>query len=334
MGLLQLPDSFLSEQNIYAKVSELQLFTYALGFTPDLGKVFSSPLREDKKPSFNVFENKRMKPGANQLLFKDFATGECGNVIKFIGMMNNTTYYQTLDLINKTFNLGLFKLGRCIKVLEEQIGVERARQEIRKPIHSNVVLEGELREFIDQDLRYFSSYGIDLELLNAFDVVPLKNLKINGKLRFQNTGTNPIYAYNFGNSCKIYRPLSPDWRWLSNTNSSCIQGYKQLELRRPTDGLVFITKSLKDVMTLARLGFYSVAPNSETVNIPEWLVKDLKNKFGRVVLLYDNDNTGIQRSAIEAERHGLERIFMPKKDVSDTFKVYGMDTLSILQKAI
>lgn len=57
---------------------------------------------------------------------------------------------------------------------------------------------------------------------------------------------------------------------------------------------VLVTKSQKDCMVLYELGIPSVAPISENLFLTDSKYKKLKERFGKIILLYDNDYAGIR----------------------------------------
>lgn len=55
-----------------------------------------------------------------------------------------------------------------------------------------------------------------------------------------------------------------------------------------------ITKSMKDCMVLYELGIPAIAPCSETTFISDSQYRKLKERFDNIVILWDNDLTGIK----------------------------------------
>jgi len=139
-----------------------------------------------------------------------------------------------------------------------------------------------------------------------------------------------MYAFKMYNKFKIYRPLSPNKKnkWRTNTRLNDIQGWYQL----PYQGnLLIITKSLKDVMVLRKLGYYAIAPGSESASLPQDMVNQLKNRYENIVILFDYDDGGMNGASKLNRKHGFKKIFIPyeykeiynAKDVSDFYKEFG-----------
>lgn len=120
---------------------------------------------------------------------------------------------------------------------------------------------------------------------------------------------------------------------MSNCTVNNIQGYEQLP---DTGDLLIITKSLKDVMTLYSLGYTAVSANSENTIIPQQIMKDLNNRFNKILIFYDNDVSGKKGAHLMSETYGASTVEIPmsykSKDISDFIKDYGKEkTIKILQ---
>ena len=76
---------------ILSRISEYDLFSNYIGFRPEIGKLYLSPLRKDTKPSFSLYVDKN-----NSLRYKDFGTGENGDCFDFIGKLCNENSFPKL----------------------------------------------------------------------------------------------------------------------------------------------------------------------------------------------------------------------------------------------
>jgi KaiC/GvpD/RAD55 family RecA-like ATPase len=91
---------------------------------------------------------------------------------------------------------------------------------------------------------------------------------------------------------------------------------------------LFITGGEKDVMSLAAQGFDAISLNSETASLDKSIADELKLRFNHIIVLYDNDATGIKQSEILSVTHGFHKITLPAipnngKDISDYFATGG-----------
>ena len=103
-----------------------------------------------------------------------------------------------------------------------------------------------------------------------------------------------------------------------------------------------ITSSLKDIMCLDEFGYNVelIAPDSENTMIKPHIIENLKNKYKKVITLFDNDTAG--KNAIDKykELYNLDGTTISlSKDPSDAVKNYGWEKVhdelkSLLKKTI
>lgn len=305
----KLPDNITLDW-ILSKVTEYDIYAKYIGQFK-VGMIYNSPFRKDKNPSFGIYYSKRTK----QLLFKDHGTGECGNVIKFVSLFTGKTEYNDIlsdivDKLNITNNTKLVSSKQYIQPTETVIGVVR-------------------QEFTDVDINYWKQFNISINTLKKFNVNSIKYYLCNGIVKGTYKRENPMYAYKVYNNFKIYRPLADKYtKWRNNLTDYDIQGYEQL----PQKGdILFITKSMKDVMCLHEMGYPAVSPSSESTFLPKDVLEQLKTRFKRIIILFDRDTAGVKRSRKLSRETGLEAIFINKKfkakDVSDAVKANNFEEI-------
>lgn len=303
----KLPDN-ITLDCILSKVTEYDIYAKYIGQFK-VGMIYNSPFRKDKNPSFGIYYSKRTK----QLLFKDHGTGECGNVIKFVSLFTGKTEYSDIlsdivDKLNITNNTKLVSSKQYIPPTETVIGVVR-------------------QEFTDVDINYWKQFNISINTLKKFNVNSIKYYLCNGIVKGTYKRENPMYAYKVYNNFKIYRPLADKYtKWRNNLTDYDIQGYEQL----PQKGdILFITKSMKDVMCLHEMGYPAVSPSSESTFLPKDVLEQLKTRFKRIIILFDRDTAGVKRSRKLSQETGLEAMFINKKfkakDVSDAVKANSFE---------
>lgn len=295
---------------ILSKVTEYEIYAKYIGEFK-VGMIYNSPFRKDKNPSFGIFYSKR----THQLLFKDHGTGECGNIIKFVQLYTGKTEYKDIlkDIVNKlniTNNTKLDHSKEYKQPTETIIGVVR-------------------QDFTEADKQYWSQFNIDLETLKKYDVNSIKYYLCNGIVKGIYKPENPMYAYKVYNNFKIYRPLADKYhKWRNNLTEYDIQGYKQLPEK---DDILIITKSLKDVMCLCKMGIPAVSPASESTFIPNIALEDLKKRFKRIIILFDRDKAGCKYLRKISQETSLEPMLIHKKfqakDISDAIKLNGFETI-------
>lgn len=295
---------------ILSKVTEYEIYAKYIGEFK-VGMIYNSPFRKDKNPSFGIFYSKR----THQLLFKDHGTGECGNIIKFVQLYTGKTEYKDIlkDIVSRlniTNNTKLDHSKEYKQPTETIIGVVR-------------------QDFTEADKQYWSQFNIDLETLKKYDVNSIKYYLCNGIVKGIYKPENPMYAYKVYNNFKIYRPLADKYhKWRNNLTEYDIQGYKQLPEK---DDVLIITKSLKDVMCLYKMGISAVSPASESTFIPNIALEELKKRFKRIIILFDRDKAGCKYLRKISQETGLEPMLIHKKfkakDISDAIKLNGFETI-------
>ncbi|MFA5396675.1 MAG: toprim domain-containing protein [Methanogenium sp.] len=303
------------EDYIKHVITPFSVFTYYIGSSFDLGKVFNSPLRKDDNPSFSIFS------GKEELLYKDFATGESGNCIKFVQNM-----------------FGISKAKAIIKILAslydyKPITDKTATNHLSKK-HESSSIDLKTIDFTKEDLSYWNKYYITKETLDKFKTFNTQCVWINSNIVWEKTKKEPIYTYIIDNKIKIYRPKSnKSAKWAGNTTQENIFGLQQL----PDKGeLLIITKSGKDVMVLYELGYNSISPNSETSLIPENIIDNLKTRFNKIIVLMDNDTAGKKAGNKYNSIYNLKDVYLDsdQKDISDYIEKHGIDDTKKVIKSL
>ncbi len=103
---------------------------------------------------------------------------------------------------------------------------------------------------------------------------------------------------------------------------SYLQGSEQLE----GHSFLIICSSLKDALTLksANLKIDVIAPDSENTLIKKEVIEDLKEKYKKVITIFDNDEAGIKAMKTYKDTYDLDFVYFPmEKDISDAVKAHG-----------
>lgn len=312
----------ITKEFLLSKFNEETFMTYYLGIPVKKG-LFKSPLRGDHVPTCSFFRNK-----AGELIFKDFSGAFYGNFINVVMYKYQCNYYKALKIIASDFGL----IGTSIKKTPIKV------QETFKD-SGQAVINVEIQNFTEQELKWWNKYGITEKILKKFKVYSCKNVWLNGNYFAKSAQNNMMFGYYGGIKDKvelwrIYFPQRKEYRFLSNWNSNKIQGFNQL----PKAGNVLvITKSMKDVMTLYSVGIPAIAPNSETLFISDNVLSNLKERFNRIFVLYDNDLPGISNmNKIKKLHPELNYLWIPRetgaKDISDLHKLLGKKNFNVFLK--
>ena len=309
---------------ILSLVNDYYIYCYYLGKEIKINKPINSPLRKDKHPSWSLYRNKK-----GLLIYKDFATGESGNVINLVQLLFELKYHEALK-----------KVWQDI-IVHKSISFRKATDKFEAQNETKNLIEVKKKNYTDKDLEFWGKYNISKETLKLYKVFPINTFWINEMQYFNYTEKEPMYAYSIYDRFKIYRPYSKRLeKWRNNCSSFDIQGLEQL---CETGDLLIITKSLKDVMVLYELGYNSIAPQSEVSSIPKIIMDHLRIRFKTIIILFDYDEGGIQGSLKLSDKYSIPRTFIPKhyldlyqiKDISDFIKEFGKDkTLEMLKELL
>ena len=316
----------ITKEFLLSKNNEETYMTYYLG-VPVSKKLFKSTLRVDHHTTCSYFRGK-----SGTLYFKDFATGDCLDFANVVMKKFNCNYHEALEIIAKDFG---YKSGnnKQIPIVKAQPRFEGTKQ---------TFIQVEVKEFSESELKWWNSFGITKDILKRFNVYSCKSVFLNGSLHSQSLQHMPIYGYYFGKKenieqWRLYYPRKTQFRFIGNVSSKVVQGYKQL----PKNGkLLVITKSMKDLMSMYSYGITACAPNSETIFMTDKMLEELKQRFERIVVMFDNDKPGISAMRKLKKQHPeLTYFFIPRKykckDFSDLRAMYGKDkTKELIIKAL
>lgn len=301
--------------------TEYDIYSFYIGEQFKIGRVMRSPIRDESHPSFGIFKSSIR----GNLMWKDQATGKTGNVVMFVSEKFNISYEDAIQKI----------VSDNIKPTTEGISISESYKNVKTTISI------QKKNFTETDDNYWEQYLITRDILKKFDVFPILSYWINDTpSNLFYSKEQPLYAYQVFDKFQIYCPLGiKKNKFRTNTTIYDVHGLEQL----PQYGrLLIITKSKKDVMVLDRLGFNAIAPCGENTPIPDIIIQDLKQRFNRIIILYDNDKAGLEGASKLATTHSLEFVHIPIKyytmfkikDISDYIKQFKVTKTRELLKEL
>lgn len=295
----------------------------------------NSPLRDDdNRPSFSLFIR------GDEVYWKDFGTGDSGNIISLMAKLWHVDYQEALykiklDLDQRIphFNLIRRYKGKIHLVQDSQLDVR-------------------VREWKDWDTEYWKSYGISRKFCEWCNVHPVSHAfftRVNPETNKEQTICVPMdkiaYAYfewkDGKKSIKLYQPFSDRMKWLSKHDASVWDLWKQAfkwAEKRSNEALI-ITSSRKDAMCLwENLGVPCMSLQGEGYIPKPQVMNQVFDTFKTVYIWYDNDfkhlndNPGQDNAKKLIELFpGLKNICIPteyrSKDPSDLVKMHGVEAL-------
>lgn len=325
---------YIELEEILQYVTEEEIFNIVLEEKIKIGDFYKSPFREDKNPGcyFEIYRD--------TLIFVDFGSDK--------------KYYNCVSFVQNFFSLSNYRESLIFiyntLILNKNTSVKKKKKKKiyffdKEKKDRNVQIIK--RDFHEEDLKYWGSYGITKNNLIEDGVIPISSYRAmsNKGKYFCKTFLKPAYAYTDfkENKKKIYCPKGvKNEKWFTNCSPNDLGNIRTLEKK----DYVVITKSYKDFRVLKNQSYNSFWIQSESI-FPN--VKTLDNifkefKFKRVYILFDNDSVGKAKSKVfkkylDTNFNNIENIILdlPKykniKDPSDLYCVIGekplQDFLSI-----
>jgi 5S rRNA maturation endonuclease (ribonuclease M5) len=243
--------------------------------------------------------------------YKDFSTGKGGSAIDLVKDLYQIPFHKACQLIVENYN---------DYVLHNNGGYDigEFKQASRYKVTSFKV-----RGWTTQDQYFWTQFNIGSKLLEAHNVRPLESYcmtKDGNELCIKG-----LYLYGYfkedGSPYKIYQPKTLDKKFIKI--ESYIQGWEQLQQHKN----LVITSSLKDIMSIKSLKLHIdvIAPDSENTMLKSDVMEQLKKKYNKIIVLFDNDEAGIKAMEAYKEKYPfIEITVLPmSKDISDSIKDSG-----------
>lgn len=344
--------SKLTKDYILSKISQINIFATYLGIPVEViqncintGELICNPLRIDVHPTAGFRYNNK-----NKLKFKDFGNdgfwGDCFDIVAYImsemyhkqyDINNKQDFIKVLRHITFTFKDIFYGIEKDITLVNE-INTAINNIKNKKPIIELVV-----REWNNQDKRYWEQFGVSLQFLNINFIYPIDqyyiNHKINPEPKYYYDKNDPCYAYMLGKdrngiyNIKLYFPYRKKGsnRFISNCNH--LEGIYNLD--KNNYDIIIITKSTKDRVSIGEKmrhihSLYGGVQVNKTcnigsinigvINIPhetyrlrqneyDWLRNKCSN--GKIVSLMDNDTTGKHEAIWLKRNYNILPILIP-----------------------
>lgn len=314
---------FIDKSKILQYVTEEEIFSMVCGYIPKEFEYVTSPFRKDTKPGC-WFERR-------------------GDTLRFIDFGRKNNYFpDCFDAVQRYFDLPNFY--RTLEFIYDNLiaGHERVPlNDTPRQTHEDkekVIIGITTRNFTKEDADFWMPYGISRQNLIDDNVFPVStySMKNTKKGDFITRVKEPCYAYTeFAESRKkLYFPKSPkEYRFITNCTQNDIGGIEHLPLYGEQ---LIISKAYKDYRVIKNYGRNVVWFQNEGMTPEDHLLFQLVKRFDRVIVLFDNDQTG-QAEALSLSEKINEKyprksrpLWIPEKfrnesltDPSDLRKAYG-----------
>ena len=307
-----------SVTEIMERVSHADLLSYYLGIDT-LPVLINSPLRNDEHPSFFIYS-----PDGSKVFYKDYATGDKGDIYSLLAHRDNLTFSQLMRKISKEKKFQGKEGNFQVSSPSDKKFSPRTPRELKVKI----------RNWQPYDIEWWQQWGISLEWLKYAEVYPISH-KIIYKAGERYVIHAAKYAYVFVErkedtvSLKVYQPEVIDRRrkW-DNSNDGSVVGL-WTKVPKIGDRLV-ICSSLKDALCLwANVGIPAIYVQSETTGLSQTAQEVLKKRYRHIFICFDNDAPGLLDGEELAFKTGFRNVVLPYfsegKDISDLFKAKGKE---------
>lgn len=287
-----------------------------------------SPLRKDSKPSFGLYSKDGIK-----IYWKDFATKERGGIFDLLCKMWGCTFQEALNKVKKEYSRENHNENSLVNKVYNGASITK----------SNVSeLKCKIREWKDYDIEYWQSYGVPLSFLKYADVYPISHKIIISNGKEYVFGADK-YAYAFVEkkegkvTIKIYQPFNKQgYKWSNKHDKTVVSLWTKIPEKG--DKLV-ICSSLKDALCLwANTGIPALATQGEGYSMSKTAINELKKRYNRVYILFDNDKPGLEDGLKLSKETGFINLVLPAfkegKDVSDLYKSHPEKFKSIISSLI
>jgi hypothetical protein len=317
-----------SYKDVYERLTQESVYAMYTGGVFKAGLMTSPIGARDRHASFSIFWSHRK----GKYLFKEFRygyTGDCVDLVRYIYNYKDNT--RACMRIMHDFGIDDYHIDSDIGFLPSP-GSKVNKSIVVSPPKREVEIKITVRDWVFYDVVFWGQFGITMKWLQRGNVYPISHYYVNGYMRHADT-----YAYAYVENkdgiftYKIYQPFADKKKkWLNSNDSSVWELWDLLPERFP---ILIITKSRKDALSImSTIGIPSTALQSEGTKPKPQVMDELKSRFDRIIVFYDNDfdketNYGLKYAQSLQRDFGLEIMMLPseygEKDYSDFVKKYG-----------
>ena len=336
--------SNITKKYILNKVSQITIFSVyfdisveQIKYCIETGNTICSPIREDKHPTCGFAYNNNGK-----LKMRDFAGyfwGDCFDAVAFVlstinqrpyNISNKNDFIAVLKHITNTFKDIFYGKEKDANFNNE---IKQSLEIIKK---QKAIIELVIRDWNEDDKKYWSKFHINFQLLNTNFIYPIDqyyiNRKINPEPKYYYNPKDPCYGYLLGvdrnniHNIKLYFPYRNHSETRFITNCNHLEGIYNFD--RNDYDYILITKSTKDRLALKsainhffkgdkykdKIGLINI-PN-ETYHLRDfeydWICSKASDNC-KITSLMDNDETGIKESKYLRDTFNIIPLLIPRK---------------------
>lgn len=205
-----------------------------------------------------------------------------------------------------------------------------------KDVVTDSIIKVRYREWRSHDIKFWARFNLTIADVEAADIKPISHFWITSN----NCNNEMFYAHEYSYSYnyywkdgifrrKIYQPYS-SLKWLSNSDRSVVQNYKNLKKEGHS---LIVQTSLKDSLVTTKLDRLSVAPIAESTWFTEEYWGKISQRYTDIVYFANNDwNKPRNEGLIYAEKikslYDIPYVYIPTEyectDISEFSEKYGL----------
>jgi hypothetical protein len=301
----------------------LYLWSKLYGYSVKLNSRLPSIFRTDNKPNCYL----REKNG--EVIFYDYAKHVQYDIVSAYMDKYNLSFKEALNLIVKDSNIDTKFVTVSKPVIQNPF-------EFKLIVYANVDKNNK-PVFNKGDALFWSKREISIKNLMEDKVYPLvgyaSNSRKNPNELLYKPCTTPTYAFIVNKGCKVYQPYE-DIPFLSTLSPNDYGGII------PKKGkLLIITKGYKEYRHLKNMGYNSIWFQGERMFPDKETLANLSQRFKNILILFDNDPTGIEGSLVLSELIPNSiplyiKVNPEDKDLDDLVVRYGLSKTKKLIDAI
>ena len=315
-------------KDVYERLGAESVFATYIGGEFKTGSHISPIGTKDRHASLGIFYSHRK----GKYMFKEFRYGYVGDCIDMVRYIYSyPTNSRACMRIMHDFGIDDFRIDKDILGISTLVTPSSVTSTLVPP-ERKVEIRVTVREWKFHDMVYWGQYGITKKWLERGNIYPISHYYVNGFMRIADTyGYAYIEKKDGVVTYKIYQPYAERRKkWLNDNDASIWELWDLLPEKFP---ILIITKSRKDALSIiSTIGIPSTALQAEGTKPKPHVMQELKNRFDRIIVFYDNDfdkdvNYGFNFAKTLSEEFNLEMILLPSeygvKDYSDFIKQYG-----------
>lgn len=282
-------------------------------------EMIKSPFSRDSQHSFSLY----VPTGKTEYRFKCFSTGIGGSPADLLVELKKL----------KGEVISLRDAGRWLAQTFEKSEAASYQEDAHLVNTAGKITKIELMPWTKEQLDWWKKFNITKENLEFHNAAAVKSFQmhkiVNGVEKHMVFENNPLtfgYFDKTGQPYKIYRP-GTKLKFIKIFKY--VQGYDQLTNAKN----LLITKSLKDIMSFKSLEideWDSISPDSENTLLPAATIEEMKNRYKKILVLFDNDLAGKNAAIKYKEKFDLDNI-QPElsKDISDSVFDFGESVVKL-----